>query len=57
MILRDTATNGASDEEEGQPRRVVDNEKEGVQYYYSVFHFMLFLASLYIMMTVTSWYR
>ena len=57
MILRDTATSGASDEEEGQPRRVVDNEKEGVQYYYSVFHFMLFLASLYIMMTVTSWYR
>lgn len=56
VILRDTATNGASDEEEGQPRRVVDNEKEGVQYYYSVFHFMLFLASLYIMMTVTSWY-
>uniref|UniRef100_K9J164 Putative conserved plasma membrane protein n=1 Tax=Desmodus rotundus TaxID=9430 RepID=K9J164_DESRO len=56
VILRDTATSGASDEEEGQPRRVVDNEKEGVQYYYSVFHFMLFLASLYIMMTVTSWY-
>lgn len=56
VILRDTATNGAGDEEEGQPRRVVDNEKEGVQYYYSVFHFMLFLASLYTMMTVTGWY-
>ncbi|KAF6089306.1 serine incorporator 3 [Phyllostomus discolor] len=56
VILRDTAANGASDEEEGQPRRVVDNEKEGVQYCYSVFHFMLFLASLYIMMTMTGWY-
>ncbi|ELK04217.1 serine incorporator 3 [Pteropus alecto] len=56
VILRDTATNGASDEEDGQPRRAVDNEKEGVQYSYSIFHFMLFLASLYIMMTVTGWY-
>ncbi|KAM8775134.1 serine incorporator 3 isoform 1-T2 [Rhynchonycteris naso] len=56
VILRDTATNGGSDEEEGQPRRAVDNEKEGVQYNYSVFHLMLCLASLYIMMTVTGWY-
>ncbi|XP_066243810.1 serine incorporator 3 isoform X1 [Saccopteryx leptura] len=56
VILRDTATNGGSDEEDGQPRRAVDNEKEGVQYNYSVFHLMLCLASLYIMMTVTGWY-
>lgn len=57
VILRDTATSGASDEEDGQPRRVVDNEKEGVQYNYTFFHFMLCLASLYIMMTLTRWYR
>ncbi|XP_019604155.1 serine incorporator 3 [Rhinolophus sinicus] len=56
VILRDTAPNGAGDEEDGQPRRVTDNEKEGVQYNYSVFHFLLCLASLYIMMTVTGWY-
>ncbi|XP_008058013.1 serine incorporator 3 [Carlito syrichta] len=56
VILRDTSTNGANDEEEGQPRRAVDNEKEGVQYSYFFFHFMLSLASLYIMMTLTSWY-
>ncbi|XP_021491979.1 serine incorporator 3 isoform X1 [Meriones unguiculatus] len=55
VILGDT-TNGASDEEDGQPRRAVDNEKEGVQYNYSLFHLMLCCASLYIMMTITSWY-
>ncbi|XP_046535587.1 serine incorporator 3 [Equus quagga] len=56
VILGDATTSGAGDEEDGQPRRVVDNEKEGVQYSYSFFHFMLCLASLYIMMTLTSWY-
>uniref|UniRef100_F7DKS9 Serine incorporator 3 n=1 Tax=Equus caballus TaxID=9796 RepID=F7DKS9_HORSE len=54
VILGDATTSGAGDEEDGQPRRVVDNEKEGVQYSYSFFHFMLCLASLYIMMTLTS---
>jgi hypothetical protein len=28
-----------------------------VQYSYSFFHLMLCCASLYIMMTITSWYR
>ncbi|XP_024125756.1 serine incorporator 1 [Oryzias melastigma] len=37
-------------------RRVEDNEREMVQYSYSFFHFMLFLASLYIMMILTNWY-
>ncbi|XP_029410840.1 serine incorporator 3 isoform X2 [Nannospalax galili] len=55
VILRDT-TNGAGDEEDGQPRRAVDNEREGVQYSYSLFHLMLCFASLYVMMTITSWY-
>ncbi|KAM4842353.1 serine incorporator 3 [Thomomys bottae] len=55
VILGDTA-NGASDEEDGQPRRAVDNEKDGVQYSYSFFHLMLCCASLYIMMVMTHWY-
>ncbi|KAF7480759.1 Hypothetical predicted protein [Marmota monax] len=56
VILGDTNASGANDEEDGQPRRAVDNEKEGVQYSYSFFHLMLCLASLYIMMTLTGWY-
>ncbi|XP_037668396.1 serine incorporator 3 isoform X2 [Choloepus didactylus] len=55
VILSDAATSGAGDEEDGLPRRAVDNEKEGVQYNYSFFHFMLCLASLYVMMTLTKW--
>uniref|UniRef100_A0A669F4L6 Serine incorporator 1 n=1 Tax=Oreochromis niloticus TaxID=8128 RepID=A0A669F4L6_ORENI len=43
-------------EEGNGPNRAVDNEKDGVTYSYSFFHFMLFLASLYIMMTLTNWY-
>ncbi|CAB1320785.1 unnamed protein product, partial [Coregonus sp. 'balchen'] len=38
-------------------RRAVDNEEEGVTYSYSFFHFSLFLAFLYIMMTLTNWYQ
>ena len=44
-------------EEGGGLNRAVDNEKDGVTYSYSFFHFMLFLASLYIMMMLTNWYR
>lgn len=51
-----TASDEAATGEDGV-RRAVDNEEEGVTYSYSFFHFSLFLASLYIMMTLTNWYK
>ncbi|KAL2090996.1 hypothetical protein ACEWY4_013259 [Coilia grayii] len=57
-IMEESSTGIPDDAEveSGTARRVEDNERETVQYSYSFFHFMLFLASLYIMMTLTSWY-
>ncbi|XP_051528274.1 serine incorporator 1 isoform X1 [Myxocyprinus asiaticus] len=55
-ILDDSSTGCAELVEVRTPKHMEDNERETVQYSYAFFHFMLFLASLYIMMTLTNWY-
>ncbi|XP_019367672.1 PREDICTED: serine incorporator 2 isoform X1 [Gavialis gangeticus] len=50
------AGSGGTSLEDGV-HRAYDNEQDNVSYNYSFFHLCLLLASLYIMMTLTNWYR
>lgn len=43
--------------ENGDRQQLIDDEKDQVVYSYSLYHFILVLTSLYIMMTLTNWYR
>ncbi|XP_015596537.1 serine incorporator 1 isoform X2 [Cephus cinctus] len=45
------------DAESGNESKVWDNEEDAVSYNWSFFHFMFALATLYVMMTLTNWYK
>ncbi|NXF33019.1 SERC2 protein, partial [Nyctibius bracteatus] len=60
LMLTEESGAGAGSESaavESGPRRAYDNEQDGVSYNYTFFHLCLLLAALYIMMTLTNWYR
>nr|CDS24426.1 serine incorporator 1 [Echinococcus granulosus] len=53
-------TPNAVDTETGTGRgdqTVWDNESDGVAYSYAMFHFMMLLATLFVMMSITNWYQ
>ncbi|NXX42383.1 SERC2 protein, partial [Tricholaema leucomelas] len=57
MLTEEQGAGGEEGALESSPHRAYDNEQEGVTYSYSFFHLCLLLAALYIMMTLTNWYR
>lgn len=50
-------TDEFDEEKTGSGQNVVYDEREGTIYSYAYFHFVFFLGSLYVMMTVTNWFK
>ena len=54
VYVVDVSPDGDDDDDD---KKVWDDEKNRVAYNYSFFHFMFMLATLYLMVTLTNWYR
>ncbi|KAL0979295.1 hypothetical protein UPYG_G00183310 [Umbra pygmaea] len=50
-------TDEFDEDKTGGGQNVMYDEKEGTVYSYTYFHFVFFLGSLYVMMTVTNWFH
>ncbi|XP_073985176.1 serine incorporator TMS1 isoform X2 [Rhodnius prolixus] len=58
VLVKDTGESGeTSGNAPEQHDKVWDNESDGVAYSWSFFHVMFGFATLYVMMTLTNWYK
>ena len=57
-VSESTALGQPSDQNESERgQKVIDDETEQVTYSYTFLHVTMMFASLYLMMTITNWYK